>query len=193
MPQGGGPWEIGIHGDPGHKAIRRSNTVTKGMGNRLGKHKNFQLIENSPLWKGKICEQLHQVVASGPPWRRLEESVSIYVELIAFITRFSSNDKPTQYLDDKAKEKALAEEMKKTYGTERGSCEIIIKWIRDIATKMETKLMACKILHKCRKEDVPTGVVTTTTQCANDTMLSWAPYLLNMFLGDSKDAQDLGT
>jgi hypothetical protein len=53
--------------------------------------------------------------------------------------------------------------------------------------------MACKLLHKCRKEEVPTGVVTTTTQCTNDTMLSWAPYLLNLFLDDCKDAQDLGT
>jgi hypothetical protein len=34
----------------------------------------------------------------------------------------SMGESPTQYLDDKTKEKALAEEMKKTYGTERGSC-----------------------------------------------------------------------
>jgi hypothetical protein len=70
---------------------------------------------------------------------------------------------------------------------------IIIKWISDATTRMETKLMACKLLHKCRKEEVPAGVVATTTQCANDTMLSWAPYLLNLFLDDCKDAQDLGT
>jgi hypothetical protein len=30
-------------------------------------------------------------------------------------------ENPAQYLDEKTKEKALAEEMKRTYGTERGS------------------------------------------------------------------------
>jgi hypothetical protein len=52
------------------------------------------------------------------------------------------------------KEKALAEEMKKKYGTERGSCRIIIKRISDVTTRMATKIMACKLLKKCRKEEV---------------------------------------
>jgi hypothetical protein len=72
----------------------------------------------------------------------LEEPVSIDVDLIAFITGLPSNgEKPMQYLDDKAKEKDLTEEMKKMYGTERGSHGIIIKRINDVATMMETKLM----------------------------------------------------
>jgi hypothetical protein len=58
---------------------------------------------------------------------------------------------------------------------------------------MATKLMACKMLRKCHKEEVPAGVVAAATQCTNGTMLSWAPYLLNLFLDDCKDAQDLGT
>jgi hypothetical protein len=37
--------------------------------------------------------------------------------------------------------------------------DIIIKWISDTTTRMETKLMACKLLQKCHKEEVPTGVV----------------------------------
>jgi hypothetical protein len=53
--------------------------------------------------------------------------------------------------------------MKKTYGMERGSHNIIIKRINDAATRMATKLMACKLIHKCCKEDVPTGVFTKTT------------------------------
>jgi hypothetical protein len=98
-----------------------------------------------------------------------------------------------QYLDDKTKEKSLVEEMKKTYRMERGSRGIIIKRISDAATRMATKLMACKLLRKCRKEEVPAGVVAAATQCANGTMISWVPYLLNLFLDDCKDAQDLGT
>ena len=48
----------------------------------------------------------------------LEELVSIDVDLIAFITGLPSNgENPTQYMDDKIKEKSLSKEMKKTYGT----------------------------------------------------------------------------
>jgi hypothetical protein len=48
----------------------------------------------------------------------LNEPISIDVELILFITGLPSNgDKPMHYMDDKTKEKALTEEMKKTYGT----------------------------------------------------------------------------
>jgi hypothetical protein len=94
---------------------------------------------------------------------------------------------PAQFLEEKTKEKSLAEEMKKKYDIERGSHGIIIKCISDIATRMATKIMACKFLRKCCKEEVP------TPQCAKGTTLNWAPYLLNLFLDDCKDAQHLGT
>jgi hypothetical protein len=128
-------------------------------------------------------KKLLAVLHGGFLW--LEELVSIDVELISFITGMPSNgEKPKQYLDDKTKEKDLVEEMKKTYGMERGSCGIIIKRINNIATKMAMKLMACKLFHKCHMEKVLAGVVTEATQCANNTMLNWAPYLLNLFLDD---------
>jgi hypothetical protein len=122
------------------------------MGGRLGKHRDLNLLEFPTSEGGKdvnnCVKQLMAVLHGGFLW--LEEPVSIDVELIAFITGLPSNgENPTQYLDDKTKEKALAEEMKKTYGTERGSHGIIIKRISDTTTRMETKLMACKLLHKC--------------------------------------------
>jgi hypothetical protein len=133
-----------------------------------------------------------EVTHGGYLW--VEEPISIDVELITYITGLPPRgETPTQFLDDKTKEKALAEEMKKTYGTERGSRRIIIKHISDATTRMATKIMACKLLRKCRKEEVPVGVIAAATQCAEGTILSWAPYLLNLFLEDCKDAQDLGT
>jgi hypothetical protein len=98
-----------------------------------------------------------------------------------------------QFSKDKTKEKALVEEMKKKYGTEKGSRGIIIRRISDAATRMATKIMACKLLRKCRNKEVSVGVVATTTQCVEGTTLSWAPYLLNIFIDDCKDVQDLGT
>jgi hypothetical protein len=74
-----------------------------------------------------------------------------------------------------------------------GHAESLSRRISDIATRMATKIMACKFLRKCRKEEVSVGVVAAAAQCVEGTTLSWAPYLLNLFLDDCKDAQDLGT
>ena len=46
------------------------------------------------------------------------------------------------------KENALAEEMKKKYGIERGSRRIIINHISDTATRMAIKIMACNLVRK---------------------------------------------
>jgi hypothetical protein len=128
-------------------------------------------------------KQLMAATHGGYLW--VEEPVSIDVELITFIIGMPSRgENPMQYFDDKTQEKVLAEEMKKTYDTERGSRGIIIKRISDATTRLATKLMACKLLRKCRKEEALAGVVAAVAQCAEGTMLSWALYLLNPFLED---------
>jgi hypothetical protein len=124
----------------------------------------------------------------------VEEPISIDMDLISYITCIPSRgENPVQYLDDKTKEKALVEEMKNTYGTKRGSRGIIIKRISDTTTRLATKIMACKLIRKYRKEEVPARVVTAAAQCAEGTMLRWVMYLLNLFFEDCRDAQDLGT
>jgi hypothetical protein len=50
------------------------------------------------------------------------------------------------------KEKALAEEMKKMYGTERGSRRIIIKRISDATTRMSIKNHGVQVT-----QEVPQG------------------------------------
>jgi hypothetical protein len=91
------------------------------------------------------------LVHGGIMW--LDRPVSIDVDLIAKITGLPTDgEKPEQYLDDKTKEKTLAEEMKKTYGTVRGSRGIIINRISEPVTRLETKLMACKFLRKCQRK-----------------------------------------
>ena len=83
----------------------------------------------------------------------MEQPISIDVDMIEVITRLSSmGENPAQYLDDKTKENTLVEEMKRTYGTERGPRGIIIKRISEVVTWMATNLMACKMMRKCRKE-----------------------------------------
>jgi hypothetical protein len=66
-------------------------------------------------------------------------------------------------LDDKTKKKTLAEEMKKTYGTMRGSKGIVINRINEPMKRIEMKVMACNFLIKCRKEKVLEGVIAAIT------------------------------
>jgi len=91
---------------------------------------------------------------------QLEKLVSIYIELITYIIGIASwGEDPMYFLEEKTKEKELVEEMKNKYGTKRGSCGIIIKHISDVATRMDTKIMACKLLRKLSEEEVPAQVV----------------------------------
>jgi hypothetical protein len=55
---------------------------------------------------------------------------------------------------------------------------------------MAAKILAYNLLRKCRREEVPAGVVVVAAQCAEGTTVGWAPYLLNLFLDDCKDVQD---
>ena len=79
---------------------------------------------------------------------------------------------PAQFLDDKFKKKALAEEMKKKYGTDKGTRGIIIKRINDVATQMGANILAYKLLIKFRREKLPAGVVTFVAQCIERTTVN---------------------
>jgi hypothetical protein len=89
-----------------------------------------------------ICvKQLMVVTQGGDIW--LDKLILIDVEIIVHITGFPSRGMdPTQFIDDKTKEKALMEEMKNKSGTDRGTRGIIIKMFNDAATQMGPKIMA---------------------------------------------------
>jgi hypothetical protein len=141
---------------------------------------------------GNCVKQLLERVHGGILW--MDRSVHIDVDLIEKITGFpTSGVKPEDYLENKARDKEIAEEVKAQFGTNRGNRGIVIKDINDPAMRFSMKLMACKLLRKCRKEEAPTGVIAAVVQCAKGIVLSWVPYLLNQFLIDCRDAQDNGT
>jgi hypothetical protein len=104
---------------------------------------------------GLCVKQLLARVHGGILW--MDRLVPIDVDLIAKITGFpTSGVNPEDYLDNKSRDKEIAEEVKAQFGTNRGTRGLIIKDINDHATKFSTKLMACKLLRKCRKEESPT-------------------------------------
>jgi hypothetical protein len=137
-------------------------------------------------------KQLLVVTHGGDIW--LDKPVPIIVEIIVQITGLPSRGIDLALImDDKNKDKALGEEMKKKYGTTRGTRGIIIKHINNAVTQLGANILSCKLLRKCRKDEVPTGVIAIAAQCAEGTSMSRVPYLLNLFQVDCKDAQDLGT
>jgi hypothetical protein len=83
--------------------------------------------------------------------------------------------------------------MKKKYGTDRGIEGIIVKRINNVVTQLSAKILACKLLIKCQKDEVPVGVIVVAAQCVEGTSMSWAPYLSNLFQVDCKDVHDAST
>jgi hypothetical protein len=82
----------------------------------------------------------------------------------------------------------LEEEMNQTYGTNRAARGIIINIISELVMRLAKNIMECKLLRKCHKEEVPTGVIASVSQCAKGIVLRWIPYLLNLFTYDCKHA-----
>lgn len=99
----------------------------------------------------KVCvKQLLACVHVGFLW--MDRPVSIDVKLIAKLIGLLTDEvKPEKYLDEKIKEKSIVEEVKETFGTDRGNRGMIIRNINDPITRFMKNLMACKLLRKCHK------------------------------------------
>jgi hypothetical protein len=160
------------------------------MGNKVGENMDFRSVGPTKFSQRSVRKCMHQTIVSIHTWRghmvgqaclnrrRVDcEHKNVTI----------SGHGSCAVLDEKSREKALAEEMKKKYGTGRGTRGIIIKRINNVATQMGAKILACMLLRKCCREEVPAGFVVVATQCAEGTTVSCAPYLLNIFLDDYKD------
>jgi hypothetical protein len=92
----------------------------------------------------------------------MERPIPINVDLIVEVTGLPKDgEKPEKYLEDKTKEKSILDEIKEKYGTKRGKRGIMINEINDLATWFSTIFLSFKLMHKCRKEEVPARVVAT--------------------------------
>ena len=76
----------------------------------------------------------------------------------------NSGANPTDFL--KAKD-ALLEEVYSKYETWRSKHDILIPALNDSVVWFATQLLACKIIHKCRKEEYPIGVVLAIEHCVD--------------------------
>jgi hypothetical protein len=55
------------------------------------------------------------------------------------------------------------------------------------------QVLAYKLLHKCRKDEVPVVVIAATEKCSEGVQMNWATFLVNQFLTDYIEAQEKGT
>ena len=54
------------------------------------------------------------------------------------------------------------------------------------------ELLACKLMRKCRLNEVPTPIVSIVANCAEGYSYNWAAYIAKEFLEDVRDAQEKG-
>jgi hypothetical protein len=87
----------------------------------------------------------------------LDKVVFIDTQLIAHITRLPLvGEYILPLFTDKTQEKSLAKIMKEKYGTFREVRRLDVTSINDDTIRFVTQVLACMLLRKCRKYQVPT-------------------------------------
>jgi hypothetical protein len=95
----------------------------------------------------------------------LDPPVSIDTALIAWITGLpKSREDPTTFFN-KARERALSKQMKEKFHTFRGKRGLDVMNINDDSVQFVMQVLACKLLHKFRKDEVLIAVIATIEKC----------------------------
>jgi hypothetical protein len=113
----------------------------------------------------------------------LDPPVSIDMQLIARIMGLpTTREDPTILFAKKVGEKALSKSMKDNFNTFRENQGLDVASISDYLVRFETQVLACKLLRKCRKDEVLVAVIATTKKCIEGVQMNWATFLVNHFL-----------
>lgn len=119
-----------------------------------------------------VCvKMLLSCVHGGYMW--LNKSVSINIDLIVRITGLLSQvQNPASLFFDKKNEKVLAESMKEKLHTFNGQRGMDVASICDPRVRFATQALACKLLIKCKKDQVPFAVIAVAKQCVKDVQMN---------------------
>jgi hypothetical protein len=79
--------------------------------------------------------------------------------------------------------------MKDKFDTFRGKRGLDVRNINDKNVRFAMQVLACKMLWKCRKDEVPVVVIAATEKCIARVQMNWATFLVNNFLQDCMEAQ----
>jgi hypothetical protein len=85
------------------------------------------------------------------------------------------------FFTDRKHEKDLLEAMKDKFLIVRGVCGLDVPSICDPTIRFVMKALACKLMRKCRKDQVFAGMIAMSDKCVEGVTMSWEPFLLNQF------------
>ena len=86
----------------------------------------------------------------------------------------------------------LAQSMKECFGLTKGKRGYQTSTIRHENIHFTAELLACKLMWKCRLNEVSALIVSIAANCAKGYSYNWAAYIAKEFLEDVHDAQEKG-
>jgi hypothetical protein len=123
-------------------------------------------------------KMLPSCVHGGYLW--LNRLVSIDTDFIVCIIGLPSHEEdPTLLFFDKKNEKTLSKSMREMFHTHREQRGLDVTGICDLKIRFVTQVLACKLLRKCIKYQVPTTVIVVTEKCVEGVQMNWVMFLVN--------------
>jgi hypothetical protein len=174
-----------------NQAILVPKVWTRGL-ERDGILNLFEIPHFGRREEVNVCvNMLLTYVHGGYLW--LDKTISIDTDLIAQITTLlTQGGDPTLFFSNKKNDRALSESMTKKFHTIIWVHGLDVPSIYDPTIRFVTQALAYKLLRKCRKDEVPTGVIVAVEKCVEGVSMRWAPFLLNQFLINCVKTQDRG-
>jgi hypothetical protein len=92
--------------------------------------------------------------------------ILIDTNIISQITSLPTQEEdPTLLFVDKKSDMALSEAMREKFHIVRGVHRLDVPSIYDPTIRIVTQVLTCKLLKKCRKDQVPTSVIVVAEKC----------------------------
>ena len=77
--------------------------------------------------------------------------------------------------------------MKECFGLTKGKHRYHTSAFQHHNIRFAAKLLACKLMRKCRPNEVPASIISIATNCAEGYSYNWAAYIAKEFLEDACD------
>jgi len=86
---------------------------------------------------------------------------------------------PNLLFANKKHDRIVSEAMRENFHNIRGVHRMDVPIIYDPTIIFVTQELVCKLLKKCRKNQVSIGVIALTEKCVEGVLMNWVPFLLN--------------
>ena len=135
-----------------------------------------------------VVKKLLVLVHDGHLWIG-SQRITIDGELIHRITGLpmEGHDPGIEFIR-KHEDTKLAQHMKDHFGLTKGKQGYQTSTIRHQNIHFTAKILACKLMQKCRPNEVPAPIVSIAANCAEGYSYKWAEYIAKEFLEDVHDA-----